>query len=118
MERCGVRETGERCPTRSDLTGPLTQTIEVCTPNNSTCTVECSEALENFSNEGCCINNALNGSLAGVTVQSYSVLSYEFWSNCGVETVGTCEIRINGAAYLKAGTIVVMLMTYLSTFYF
>ena len=114
-----MRETGERCPTRADLTVPLTQTIEACTFNDSNCTVQCSDALKDFRNEGCCINNALNGSLAGVTVESYSTLSYEFWSNCGVETVGTCEVKLTGAAYLlKPGTILVMLMTYLSTFYF
>ena len=107
MEGCGVNEEGERCALQSTLVSQLTQTQVTCTLINTTCTEGCTQALEDFSDVGgCCVNNLFNGSLAGIAVPRYDFLSSESWSNCGVDTLGTCEVRLNDATPSDGATTV------------
>ena len=120
MEGCWVNEEGERCsnldrdPESSH--SQLLRTQHMCSLSNTTCTEECMQALQNFSDVGgCCANSFFNGSL---TLPRYSFLSFEFWSNCGVDTLGTCEVRLNAATTLHAGTALLMLSVLLSVLYY
>ena len=93
-----MNEQGERCALQSTLVSQFTQTQVACSLTNTTCTEGCTQALEDFSDVGgCCVNNLFNGSLAGITSQRFDFLGFEFWSNCGVDTLGTCEVRLNDA---------------------
>ena len=119
MEGCGVNEEGERCALQSSLVSQFTQAQDACNLTDTTCTEGCTQALEDFSDVGgCCVNNLFNGSLAGIAVPRYDFLSSEFWSNCGVDTLGTCEVRLNGATTVHAGIALLMLSVLLSVLYY
>ena len=95
MEDCGVNEEGERCALRSRLISQFIRTQVACNLTDTTCTEGCMQALEDLSDVGgCCVNNLFNGSLAGITTQRIDFLSSEFWSNCGVDALGACEVRL------------------------
>ena len=134
MELCGVNEEGEWCsnldrdPESSH--SQLLRTQHMCSLSNTTCTEECMQALQNISDVGgCCANSFFNGSL---TLPRYDFLSFEFWSNCGVDTLGTCEVRLidattqpngtttpsDGAVNSNAGMVLGMLMVFLSLLYY
>ena len=119
MEGCGVNEEGERCITQLAIFSQLSQAQVACSLTDTTCTEVCTQALEDFSDVGgCCVNNLFNGSLAGIAVPRYDILSFEFWSNCGVDTLGTCEVRLNAATTLHAGTALLMLSVLLCMLFY
>ena len=119
MEGCGVNEEGERCESQSTLLDQLRPTEVACRLSDANCTEGCMQALQNFSDVGgCCVNNLFNGSLSGITIPRRDFLSFEFWSNCGVDTLGTCEVRLNAATTLHAGTALLMLSVLLSMLYY
>ena len=98
MERCGVNEEGERCALQLTLVDQFSQTQAACSLTNAICTEGCTQALEGFSDVGgCCVNNLFNGSQTDVIAKRFDFLSFEFWSNCGMDTLGTCEVRFNDA---------------------
>lgn len=111
LEECGVDALGKPCYSQTLELGSLFVTANISCGSTSTCDPPCIRALETFnSTSGCCINS-FNGSLAGVTfagvtIPSYDWLSYQFWSQCGLNTPGSCELRLNGAAFLKAPGII------------
>jgi len=42
---------------------------------------------------GCCLNEVYNSSSR--RDESYNWLTYDFWSRCNLQTLGTCEVRQN-----------------------
>lgn len=61
---------------------------EHCFPVNSTCTIECLEALQSlYVNLGCCVNTLYNQTL------SHPVANYELWTQCGLSTPDYCGER-------------------------
>ena len=125
LEGCGVDNMGERCVTGiTENTLGLLAAEDAC--QNLTCSQECVQALQTFNQTaGCCINSIYNGSLAGrvtgsqggLPIQQYDFLTYEFWSNCSLQTPGECEIRLNGAALPRApgiAVVILLLITHLA----
>ena len=93
---------GERCGPVFD---PLFSTAQDACRNN-TCSQECVQALQAFNQTaGCCINTNFNS-----TGSTGHFLSYEFWSECGLQTPGECEVRLNGAVQPQAPGIAVVIL--------
>lgn len=100
LESCGVDESGQHCYERSsELNTQLAAAVSDCQgTDTSSCNETCVGRLEDVAGSaGCCVNNFLNGSLAGITSVGYDWLSEEYWSQCGIDSPGFCEARLNGA---------------------
>lgn len=118
MEQCGVNENGERCNTlTTELTPLFLAAQSAC--NGTTCGDTCQQALMTLRNNGgCCVNTLWNNSLTAISLQQltgqdsgFIFLSYEFWSNCGLETLELCETKlIDGVTYFKASVVITFLL--------
>jgi len=118
MEQCGVNESGEHCNTLiTELVPLFLKAQSAC--NETTCDESCEQALMTLrSNGSCCVNTLWNNSLTPISLaqftgedSGYPFLSYEFWSDCGLETLELCETKlIDGATYLKASGVITLLL--------
>ena len=116
LESCGVDESGQHCYEQaSELNIQFTAALSDCQDTDTTmCNATCVETLDNVaSSAGCCVNNFLNGSLAGITSVSYDWLSEEYWSQCGLVSPGFCEARLNGAITTRGNHITTVIVAML-----
>jgi len=102
-EICSFNEVDEFC-ILMDTTSLFVAAVVACADEiaeDGECSSNCSDALLSMRNElGCCINSVLNGTLIRVAPAPNidlltELFSYSFWSNCGVETPGSCESTVN-----------------------
>ena len=112
LEGCGVDESGTPCYQQAaEVTEAFTTARDSCL-GLANCNSFCQEALQNLTNTGgCCVNNLFNGSLAGISMIRYGWMSNEFWEDCGVDTPGMCEIRLNSYKYLLPNTVLVAIVS-------
>ncbi len=111
LEQCGVDESGTPCYEQFDALFSSFRASLIACSDVTTCAPSCAAALQNFANTGgCCINNFFNGTLAGITTLRFEWLSSQFWEDCGIETPGLCEPRLNGAVFL-GGTATIVAIT-------
>ena len=78
----------------ADINAPLNGTCASALVDPSTCTTQCTAAVRNVRNTfGCCVNNLFNTTYFRLAdpVATLAV-SYEFWDECGVETIGYCPV--------------------------
>lgn len=121
QEQCGaVSETGRPCyELQIPLVSGLTSTAADCT-DTTTCDPSCRTTLESFADLGCCVNSAFNSTAAEAFGLSHDFLSNEFFSLCGLETIGRCEVRdINSATalYQAATVTIALLLLYVHLFF-
>ena len=86
---CAVDEMGRFC----DLQTPMTSLFETASDNcinTSICDPLCVQTLNTITT--CCFITEYNSTLPG---QSIDWLSYEFWTQCGLESPGFCEVFIS-----------------------
>ena len=107
LDSCRVNEMGERCAIFGSLSNTLFIDVQdAC--RNLTCSQECVQALQTLNQTaGCCLNTRRSSNQAGIVMASqggveYAFLTNEFWSECGLQTPGECEVRLNGAAQPQA----------------
>ncbi len=97
QDRCKVNEDGSYCGMLPQDT-LYTDAVRNC-QNTSTCAPLCIETLNNIADTlGCCFNERYN------TTGGIDWLSYEFYSMCGLEPLGSCEIKLNDDAPFDAAT--------------
>ena len=98
-DACAVNEEGEYCELVRDNTVDST-IISIASLNcadMSTCDPLCSLTLNTITS--CCFITQYNDT----NEYQYDWLSNEFWSRCGLDSPGFCELElINGATILKA----------------
>ena len=127
---CTVNEEGKYCKAELDYTSSVSFAAFYNCANTSTCDPLCIESLNNITS--CCFINEYNGTNDYDYEYDYDYgydwLSYEFWSQCGLDSPGFCESRFNNdpvnndpasddAAILKAPGIVVTLAVVLSKYF-
>ena len=66
-------------------------TISCSGATTSACSPDCKSSLQQISaTAGCCLNNIYNNSELGLGFEYETLISYELWKECGVETPGFC----------------------------
>ncbi len=89
--RCIVNKFGQYCNSLHQGSFKYTAATRNCR-DISTCDPLCIETLSNIADTlGCCFNEQYN-------TTDVDWLSYEFYSMCGLEPLGSCELRLNDDA--------------------
>lgn len=111
-ERCAVNEMGRYCEATDNVTTALRDVAATNCADTTVCNPLCMSTLENITS--CCLITKYNGTAAPTR---FDWLSYEFWSLCGLDSPGFCELRFteepvgSSAVVVTAAAGVVSLMT-------
>ena len=94
VETCVLNENGISCVdilVSKSLLSMLFAVEHKCIVQNvsSSCTIACSDALNNFKESlGCCVNNLFNVSSSSELDKQYT--QYQLWQRCELESPGFC----------------------------
>ncbi len=115
IDACRVNKRGAHCGTDLTTFSKATAASGSC-HNTAKCDPLCVQALNNVTNTaGCCFNREYNDSTNGRVM--FDWMSQEFWSKCGLEPLGFCEVRFTSHAVVlspsSSGAMILLAVTML-----